>query len=154
MAHTDACKFQVCEFVKKCVDNGMSVSAATKEAERESDGIPAETVRRWWKTIQNEAQRGLVKNDQPPQTPANSEHTPNSNEIKRAKDGSLRGGPREGAGRKKRKYEDQIEANCAHVSEAMDFAMMAISHLERIRPKDPRRQEALERVESWVANNK
>jgi hypothetical protein len=35
-------------------------------------------------------------------------------------------------------------------TEAMQFAIMAISQLERIRPGDPRRIEALVRVETWI----
>lgn len=68
MAHTDACKFQVCQFVEKCVQNGMTVNEASKHAQVESDGIPAETIRRWWKEIQNANSEELVKNDQPTPT--------------------------------------------------------------------------------------
>jgi hypothetical protein len=37
-------------------------------------------------------------------------------------------------------------------TEAMQFAAMAISQLERIRPDDPNRDEALARVEKWIRN--
>jgi len=39
------------------------------------------------------------------------------------------------------------------VSWAMDFAEMAISQLERINKKDPKRAEALNRVASWISKN-
>ena len=39
-------------------------------------------------------------------------------------------------------------------SDAMAFAVMAISQLERIHPKDPQREDALERVEKWITKNK
>lgn len=65
MAHTDSCKHQVCQFVGKLTKEGMSVNQACKETEIESDGIPSETIRRWWKEIQKDTERELVKNDQP-----------------------------------------------------------------------------------------
>jgi hypothetical protein len=39
-------------------------------------------------------------------------------------------------------------------SHAMNFATIAISQLERIRVDDPRRDEALARVEKWIAANR
>jgi len=65
MAHTDACKIQVCQLVEKCVENGMSVNEASKHAQVESDGIPAKTIQRWFRDIQREASKELLKNEQP-----------------------------------------------------------------------------------------
>lgn len=45
MAHTDACKIQVTEFVKKLTEKGLSINKACEAAEKESDDIPAETIR-------------------------------------------------------------------------------------------------------------
>ncbi len=78
MAHTDACKYQVCQFVEKLTEEGMSVNQACKESEIESDGIPSETIRRWWKEIQKEAEVKLVKNDQPLESPELPPVTPQS----------------------------------------------------------------------------
>ncbi|MFA5377573.1 MAG: hypothetical protein WC455_17615 [Dehalococcoidia bacterium] len=39
-------------------------------------------------------------------------------------------------------------------SDAMAFAAIAISQLERIHPKDPKRSEALSKVERWIQNHK
>jgi hypothetical protein len=39
-------------FVKKLTEKRLSVVQACKAAERESGGIPAETIRSWWKQIQ------------------------------------------------------------------------------------------------------
>jgi hypothetical protein len=39
-------------------------------------------------------------------------------------------------------------------SDAMAFAAIAISQLERIHPKDPKRLEALNKVERWIQNHK
>lgn len=98
MAHTDSCKIQVIQFTKKLVNNGVSIREACQITEKESDGIPAETVRRWWKETA-EAEKQWVKNDPSTETPTASS---DSEEIKRqpAKDGTMRGGPRPGAGRK------------------------------------------------------
>lgn len=54
MAHTDACKIQVCQFVEKCTDAGMSLNQACKETEKESGGIPEGTIKRWWYEIERE----------------------------------------------------------------------------------------------------
>lgn len=94
MAHTDACKIQVTEFVKKLTEKGLSVNKACKEVERESDGIPAETIRRWWKEIEKKVRAELVKNDQPLPTPENIITIPN-NQVEH-------GGKREGAGRQQK----------------------------------------------------
>ena len=69
MAHTDACKIQVSEFVKKCTKSGLSLNKACKEAQRESDGIPAGTIKRWWyeihpeKRFKNEPPKKVQKNN-------------------------------------------------------------------------------------------
>ena len=70
MAHTDACKIQVTEFVKKLNESGISINEACRQAEQESDGIPAETIRRWWKEIVRgyKPPSKLVNFDQPPAT--------------------------------------------------------------------------------------
>ena len=39
-------------------------------------------------------------------------------------------------------------------SDAMAFAAIAISQLERIHPKDPERSEALVKVERWIQKHK
>ena len=39
-------------------------------------------------------------------------------------------------------------------SDAMSFATIAISQLERIHPKDPMREEAYRRVENWINKNR
>jgi hypothetical protein len=67
MAHTDACKFQVCQFVGKMVDGGLSLREAAKKAQEESDGIPAGTIRRWWAEAKQET--GERFNNEPPAQP-------------------------------------------------------------------------------------
>jgi transposase-like protein len=71
MAHTDACKIQVTQFVKKLTEKGMSINQACQEAERESDGIPAETIRYWWKQIQKETTEKVGENSPTFPTPLN-----------------------------------------------------------------------------------
>ena len=107
MAHTDACKIQVCQLVKRCTDNGMSILASCKAAQKESDGIPARTIQRWWYEILKEsevetAEEGVFKNEQFPtpspstEIPENQEPTPRKHVATGEKPS---GGPREGAGR-------------------------------------------------------
>jgi hypothetical protein len=103
MAHTDACKYQVCEFMKRLVDKGIPITKASVQTEKESDGIPAETVRRWWYEIQKETTE-VFKNEQSNPTP--QEHK----EIQEIQDLEPKhGGPREGAGRPQ-KYEEDSDA--------------------------------------------
>lgn len=50
----------------------------------------------------------------------------------------------------KRAGSDGRSKNIRPVTEAVHFAMIAISQLERIRKDDPKRQEALDRVTQWI----
>ena len=115
MAHTDACKYQVVQFVGKCKDNGMSINQACKEAERETDGIPAQTVRSWWYEAQKETER-VVENSTMGATPQSDSEIPaNSSFSKESSCPSgepptaTHGGKREGAG--KTMTEKQRKAN-------------------------------------------
>jgi hypothetical protein len=68
MAHGDACKIEVMQIVKNIMDKKrITLHAACKEAEKESDGIPAATIRRWHREFK-EATEKLLKNEQPPTT--------------------------------------------------------------------------------------
>jgi hypothetical protein len=71
MAHTDACKIQATQFMKKLVDRGMSVTKASQITEKESDGIPAETLRYWWYQINKEVSAEIVENSTMFTTPQN-----------------------------------------------------------------------------------
>jgi hypothetical protein len=148
MAHTDACKIQATQFVEKLVNNGMSVEKACAETERESDGIPAETIRRWWKEIKIGTTRKLVKNDQPendsPPEKSKPQASPQLIDSPRITDA---GGKREGAGRPPKPAPPQEQP-----TEAWQFATIAISQLERIRKDDPRGNEALNTVKDWIEN--
>lgn len=57
-------------------------------------------------------------------------------------------------GKQKQKYQDQIVEVCARLTDAMQFAVISISHLERIPKGDPDRKKAFEKVEKWLADNK
>lgn len=164
MAHTDSCKIQVRQFVKRLVENGMSVNRACQETERESDGIPAETIRRWWKETQFETMK-LVKNDQKEsKTPTDQGPTEENLPIDTPeKFDSGRGGKREGAGRppkpKLTVAQRQIAKNTRskpsyvpNISNAMMYAHMAIKDLESIPMEDPERNEALIMVKNYIQN--
>jgi hypothetical protein len=146
MAHTDACKIQVTEFVRKLADKGMSINKACEVAEKESDGIPSETIRRWWKEIKTQTAAELVKNDQPLPTPENSPQI-QENQV------AEYGGTRDGAGRPP-KYAPPKPSSPPPkpISFALDFATMAISQLERIRDDDPKREDAFNEVIKWINN--
>jgi len=93
MAHTDTCKMEVLNFVKKIKEaKGCSINAACQEAFHESDGIPAETIRRWWKEAQKETEE-LVKNDQLPTTDANPSENPEKQENQQVVDKAKQSGP-------------------------------------------------------------
>jgi hypothetical protein len=59
----------------------MSVNAACKEVQRESDGIPAETIRRWWQEIKAKTAEELVKDDQLSTTACNPSETQDNQEY-------------------------------------------------------------------------
>ena len=100
MAHTDTCKTEVTQLVKRKTDSGMAVREACKEAEVETDGIPAETIRSWVYGLQKKEEEGedrVVENSTIDEnvdvtSQANNE-TPNNQDSKH-------GGNRKGAGRK------------------------------------------------------
>jgi len=86
MAHTDSCKIQVCQFVEKLTANGMGLNQACKETEKESDGIPEGTIKRWWYEIKKTTEEQF-KNElpaTPPTTPSNDTEITN-NQVKRWK---------------------------------------------------------------------
>lgn len=145
-AHTDACKIQVTEFVRKLNNEGMSILAACAEVERQSDGIPAETIRRWWKEIKAKTAAELVKDDQPSPTPLNPPSI-QDNQVPEVK----HGGKREGAGAPL-KYE-KVPDPPKKFTNAIHIAIFVISHLERITFDDPKRDEALQKVADWIEQN-
>jgi hypothetical protein len=146
-AHTDACKIQVIEFVRKLNNEGMSILAACAEVERESDGIPAETIRRWWQEIKKKTAAELVKDDQSPPTPLNPPENPD-NQVPEVK----HGGKREGAGAPL-KYGQAPGPNSVEFTQAIHIAIFVISHLERITFDDPKRDEALQKVSERKCQN-
>lgn len=157
MAHTDACKYQVCQLVEKLVVKGESVNAACKVAQEESDGIPAETIRRWWKDIQNEAQ-GLVKNDQRPKlTPEivvervkqihKQKGVPYPEAIKEI---AQEEGRRPATVQRMFSKEMERQAYKPTATQAIHLAQIAISQLERIADDDANRHEAFNLVRTWM----
>ena len=157
MAHTDACKFQVCQLVEKLVVKGESVNAACKVAQTESDGIPAETIRRWWKDIQNEAQ-GLVKNDQRPKLSQaeiyemvldvhKKMEVPYPDAIKEV---ASQTGKRPATIRKAFGTEMDRLRYGHTATQPMHFASIAISQLERITRDDPACHAAFTKVRDWM----
>lgn len=157
MAHTDACKFQVCQLVEKLVVKGESVNAACKVAQTESDGIPAETIRRWWKEIKTEAQ-GLVKNDQRPKLSQAEIYemvldvhkkmkVPYPDAIKEV---ASQTGKRPATIRKAFGAEsERLKYQCT-ATQAMSFAQMAIFQLERITREDNDCHAAFTKVREWM----
>lgn len=160
MAHKDACKFQVCQLVEKLVVKGESVNAACKVAQTESDGIPAETIRRWWKEIKNEAQ-GLVKNDQRPKLSQAEIYemvlavhkkmkVPYPDAIKEV---ASQTGKRPATIRKAfgKEMDDRRRQEYAGTgSQAFVVADYAICQLERITKNDPACHAAFTKVREWM----
>lgn len=108
-------------------------------------------------TITKRASRA-VTNVTPKEDSTDSSNYDEIKQIKRepAKDGTMRGGPRPGAGRKPNAETTQKgdkEEKEKPSFWAMSYADMAISQLKRIRNDDPKREEALRRVKDWVEKN-
>jgi hypothetical protein len=156
MAISEACKFEIKEEVDQMVDRG---DAATK-----SQAFDA--MVEFYRTIGIEIKRGTVERKYYRATGltnvSNGENlttTTDSEEIKQikpAKDGTMRGGPRPGAGRKMKPQPDQqtrkeeTEETENQCTEAYQFETIAISQLRRIRKDDPDRVGALTRVKVWI----
>ena len=94
MVHTDACKIEVLQLVKKRTDKGLSVRAACEEVEIETDGIPAETIRSWYKEQQKVVTEEVGENSPTDVNPQSDNETPNNQDEK-----PTHGGKRKGAGR-------------------------------------------------------
>jgi ribosomal protein L44E len=107
----------------------------------------------------NRANKLEPKNKQENQTETDDKHE--IKEIKRAKDGTMRGGARKGAGRKpkqklkppKNHEEDNLE-NLKNWSESLRWAETAIAHLENIKQNDPNKTKALDMVIEWAIKRK
>lgn len=113
MAHTDACKIQATEFTRRLITNGMSLNKACKVTEKESDGIPASTIKRWWYEVTGTV-NNQFKNEPPQLTPPPSDEIQENQDSEPSKtetvsDLSSHGGHREGAGRPT-KYEQDTDA--------------------------------------------
>jgi len=55
---------------------------------------------------------------------------------------------------KSKKIQNHIPGSGSEATEAMQFAVISISQLERIRSNDPKRNEAFDRVALWITNHK
>ena len=185
MAHTDACKYQVCEFMGKLVDKGMSIRTASFKTQQESDGIPAKTIERWWGDIKKKANEECLKNETATTTdPTTQNDSGKEEKVVKKESKAVKKLTREECwdlhlellknGKSKNQSESaRIISNKSGESfqairhkiykrpkdipqpeekatEAMQFAVIAISQLERIRQDDPKRGDALNRVLNWI----
>jgi len=119
------------------------VEAGTSKSKSESARIIAEDTEESHGAVRKRIERGEKESGQPVQqnsiTPDNQEST---EEDPPEKFDSGRGGQREGAGRKPKPIH--------LVTEAMQFAIMAKTHLESIRANDPEREKALIYIKDWI----
>ena len=177
MAHTDACKYQVCQLLSKLVENGASIREASKLVQDESDGIPAETIRRWWLQIKSESEGRFIS--EPPQEqqtkqevrvepvvpqPIRLSKETIVEEIDRMVDSgmSIRESAKVLATKVGRSNSQGIRRTYAKVKEAANteckaqfawqFAKVAIYQLERIPKGDEDRIKALTEVRDWINN--
>lgn len=187
MANHEACELYIEQQIESGLEDGKTPYAIGKELSVWIARLFEVKIPR--KTLEKRAER---KKEKLPTNVGNQENPikPDVNEeikeIKRepAKDGTMRGGPRPGAGRKPKDEQltwscidcggvftmEQKECNClpcqtkhkpkprqnlvepaqSQTSSAMQFAVMAISQLERIQKDDPQRVGALLRVQDWI----
>jgi hypothetical protein len=150
MAISDTCKFEFKSNVdrvqreKKC-SRRRAIAELAVELE-----LLEETARKMDQRARKELGQ-IVPTGQPTET---TTETPKSNEIKRepAKDGTMRGGRREGAGRKPKEPTGDVRSDIdlSRINGALHFATVAISFLEKIPKDDPFRIKALETVINWA----
>lgn len=67
---------------------------------------------------------------------------------------SGRGGKRPGAGRKKEETTETPFHENIVISDALSYSYAAIHNLKSIQLNDPKRQEALDKVETWIIENR
>jgi hypothetical protein len=111
--------------VERVFETKVNPDAITKKAERQRrEGVTNVTPK-----SNNKTNSTTYETD-----PASVTHPPTN-----------RGGKRKGAGRPRRQ-----DLSVEMATEAMQFAVIAISQLSRIRQDDPKRGDALNRVSSWI----
>jgi hypothetical protein len=151
---SDACQLwveqRICEELELQSHTGKSLLAIGKDIAKEIERLFDAKINA--DTLRKRAGRMSWTNVQPQATnQEDSEITENQSlkeEIKaeprkHIATGKPEGGSRKGAGRKP-KYTPQP------VSDAMDFAVIAISQLERINKDDPHREDAFDEVQRWI----
>lgn len=156
------CPIATSIFIKKQAEQrGVSLNEVIKQYSEET-GTPVRTVERWvWPaTVKNEGKEESETN------------TGGNGELEKLEKQDLtHGGARKGSGRKKKpappiiwkcmrcdgKYliDEPVCPKCDihYGTEAMEFAGVSISQLERIRADDPERTKAFRHVSKWIAKN-
>jgi hypothetical protein len=164
MAIPEACELWIEQRVQEELEQKKDTGASLREIGR----VVAAEVEKYFETkvnpgtILTKAARmnKAVSNEtkaEKPTAPIDSEEI---KQIKRqpAKDGTMRGGPRPGAGRKMNPQpedgqparKEDLEKTQNQCTEAYQFETIAISQLRRIRKDDPDRVGALIRVKKWI----
>ena len=146
MAISEACQVWIDQRVKEELsekkDTGKSFRTIGRDIAKEIEKYFEVNVKP--DTIRKKATRIGGTNVPPEATTQDASGKPEIKEIKRknpAKDGTMRGGRREGAGRPKK---------MSMVSDAMGFSDAAISQLEQIRDDDPQQIQAYLSVIDWL----
>ncbi len=126
---------------------------STSEAARIISSDTGESEQAARRRIQ-EGEKKIAQLGQAPLTPESSTEIEENQEPRKhiATGEKPPGGEREGAGRPpKATY---LHTETYEVTDALDFAAIAISQLERINKSDPHREEAFDEVINWINKNR
>lgn len=158
MAITEACQVWIEQRIKEELPTGKSYRAIGREIAQEIAHVFEAQVNP--RTLEKRAERTATNVAPPPTPPPSDEIQENQEPTPRkhvATGEKPSGGEREGSGRPPKfspPQDDPLAAVIPIHSDAMNFSWMAISQLKRIRPDDPRREEAFDEVENWIHENR
>lgn len=143
MAHSEACQLFIEEQIKEGLDAGKTPYSIGKELTAMIEKYFEASIPP--RTLEQRARRTLnATNVAPLGTTLNSSENPEKQNKQQVTKRQQEPGP----GRSL-KYAPAP----THIFDAINFATIAISQLERIKPDDPKRDEALLKVKKWIENN-
>lgn len=156
MAINEACQVWIEQRIKEELPTGKSYRAIGREIAQEIAKVFEAQVNP--RTLEKRAERtATFVAPQPTTKPSNAIRENQVLETETVSDLPSHGGKRKGSGRPP-KYSppenDPLAAVIPIHSDAMNFSWIAISQLKRIRPDDPRREEAFDEVENWIHENR
>lgn len=149
MVHQEACQLFIEQEIKEGLAQGKTPYNIGKDLSAWVEklfetNIPARTIEQKARRVENATN---VASAPHPQNHSEIPEKPQTQQI-RGESGKFEQGTAAGPGRPQ-KY-TPIEPPLKPVSDALQFAVMAISQLERVRDDDPQKVRAFKKVSNWI----